>query len=59
VIDPANLPGQCLHVDGGIVVRDSSSNPGCAGCVRITIGTPAQMESVIPAIRQSIAETRI
>jgi histidinol-phosphate aminotransferase len=43
----------------GIVVRDSSSNPGCEGCVRITIGTPAQMESVIPAIRQSIAETRI
>ena len=43
----------------GIVVRDSSSNPGCEGCVRITIGTPAQMESVLAAIRQSIAETRI
>ncbi len=43
----------------GIVVRDSSSNPGCAGCVRITIGTPAQMEAVLPAIRQSITETCI
>jgi histidinol-phosphate aminotransferase len=40
----------------GILVRDSSANPCCAGCVRITVGTPSQMERVLPAIRESIAE---
>jgi histidinol-phosphate aminotransferase len=42
----------------GIVVRDSSANPGCDGCVRITIGTPRQMEGVLEAIRESSAECR-
>ena len=42
----------------GVVVRDASSNPGCEGCVRITIGTPLQMDEVLPAIREAIAETR-
>jgi histidinol-phosphate aminotransferase len=40
----------------GILVRDSSGNPGCEGCVRITVGTPAQMEGVLASIRQVIAE---
>jgi len=42
----------------GILVRDSSANPGCDGCVRITVGTPHQMDGVLPAIREAIAETR-
>jgi histidinol-phosphate aminotransferase len=42
----------------GILVCDSSANPGCAGCVRITIGTPRQMDGVLHAIREAIAETR-
>jgi len=42
----------------GILVRDSSGSPGCDGCVRITVGTPAQMDGVLPAIREAIAETR-
>jgi histidinol-phosphate aminotransferase len=42
----------------GIQVRDSSGNRGCAGCVRITVGTPSQMDQVLPAIREAIAETR-
>jgi histidinol-phosphate aminotransferase len=42
----------------GIQVRDSSGNRGCAGCVRITVGTPSQMDEVLPAIRVSIAEIR-
>ena len=41
----------------GILVRDSSSNPGCEGCVRITVGTPKQMDGVLQAIREAIAET--
>jgi histidinol-phosphate aminotransferase len=41
----------------GMIVRDSSSNPGCEGCVRITVGTPRQMDEVLPAIREAIAES--
>jgi histidinol-phosphate aminotransferase len=42
----------------GVLVRDSSSNPGCDGCVRITVGTPQQMDGVLQAIREAIAEIR-
>jgi len=42
----------------GVLVRDSSVNPGCEGCVRITVGTPAQMDGVLQAIREAITETR-
>jgi histidinol-phosphate aminotransferase len=42
----------------GVVVRDSSANPGCDGCVRITVGTPKQMDGVPQAIREAFAETR-
>ena len=40
----------------GVLVRDSSANPGCDGCVRITVGTPQQMDGVLHAIREAIAE---
>ncbi len=42
----------------GVLVRDSSMNPGCEGCVRITVGSPAQMDGVVQAIREAISETR-
>ena len=42
----------------GILVRDSSSNPGCEGCVRITVATPRQMDGVLQAIREVVAESR-
>jgi len=42
----------------GVLVRDSSANPGCDGCVRITVGTPSQMDEVLPAIREASAEIR-
>jgi len=42
----------------GVLVRDFSANSGCDGCVRITVGTPKQMDGVLPAIREAIAETR-
>jgi histidinol-phosphate aminotransferase len=42
----------------GILVRDSSANPGCDGCVRITVGTPTQMDGVLQAIRDAVVETR-
>ena len=42
----------------GILVRDCSASPGCDGCVRITVGTARQMDGVLQAIREAIAETR-
>jgi histidinol-phosphate aminotransferase len=43
---------------GGILVRDFSASPACEGCVRITVGTPSQMDDVSQAIREAIAEAR-
>jgi histidinol-phosphate aminotransferase len=42
----------------GILVRDSSANAGCDGCVRITVGTPKQTDVVLQAIREAVAEIR-
>lgn len=42
----------------GILVRDRNSDPGCAGCVRITAGSDAQMDVVIDALRRSVEEIR-
>lgn len=42
----------------GVLVRDSSSNPGCDGCVRITVGIQSQMDVVLQAIREAFAESR-
>ncbi len=36
----------------GILVRDRSDDPGCEGCVRITVGTEAQTSRLIAALRQ-------
>lgn len=36
----------------GILVRDRSSDPGCAGCVRITVGTRQDMTLLIAALRR-------
>ena len=48
---------QAMH-RRGVVVRDTSANPGCEGCVRITAGTSDQMDRVLQALRESIAEVR-
>lgn len=40
----------------GILVRDRSSDPGCDGCVRITIGTSEQMERLLVALRATFDE---
>jgi histidinol-phosphate aminotransferase len=43
----------------GILVRDRDSDPGCAGCVRITIGTAPQMEELLDALRDVCSKLRI
>jgi histidinol-phosphate aminotransferase len=43
----------------GVLVRDRSSDPGCDGYVRITIGTREQMRLAIAAFNQAIASLGI
>jgi histidinol-phosphate aminotransferase len=49
-----------LFVEGmrkrAILVRDRSSDPGCEGCVRITVGTIKQTTDVLDAMRTVIEE---
>jgi histidinol-phosphate aminotransferase len=40
----------------GVLVRDRSADPGCDGCVRITIGTREQTQQGIAAMEGSLAE---
>jgi histidinol-phosphate aminotransferase len=40
----------------GILVRDRSADPGCDGCVRITIGTRDQMRRAAHAMVESLRE---
>jgi histidinol-phosphate aminotransferase len=39
----------------GVLVRDRSADPGCDGCVRITLGTRGQTEQGIAALEESLA----
>jgi histidinol-phosphate aminotransferase len=38
----------------GVLVRDRSSDPGCNGRVRITIGTREQMQLAVEALKQAV-----
>jgi len=40
----------------GVLVRDRSGDPGCDGCVRITVGTRPQMASAVEALIGSLDE---
>lgn len=39
----------------GVLLRDRSSDPGLAGCVRITIGVEDQIDTAIAVVRDSLA----
>ncbi|HEY2466930.1 MAG TPA: histidinol-phosphate transaminase [Terracidiphilus sp.] len=43
---------------GGVLVRDRSNDPGCDGCVRITIGTREQMRDAIAVLNRTMAKLR-
>lgn len=47
-----------LMRDAGILVRDRSSDPGCDGCVRITIGTREQMHQAATALNAALTAIR-
>ncbi|MGC2193629.1 MAG: histidinol-phosphate transaminase [Terriglobales bacterium] len=40
----------------GILVRDRSRDPGCEGCVRITLGSMEQTERLLPVLREVLQE---
>jgi histidinol-phosphate aminotransferase len=40
----------------GVLVRDRSSDPGCDGCVRITVGTQEHTQQGIAALEAALAE---
>ncbi|HVP42271.1 MAG TPA: histidinol-phosphate transaminase [Terriglobales bacterium] len=42
----------------GILVRDRSSDPGCQGCVRMTLGSREQTDRLIAALRAVMAELK-
>ena len=47
-----------LLEEHGILVRDVSGAPGLAGCLRITVGTPEDMDAVALAIGEIVGEDR-
>lgn len=40
--------------DRGILVRDRHADPGCAGCVRLTVGTDEHTQILIDALREVV-----
>jgi histidinol-phosphate aminotransferase len=43
----------------GILVRDRSADPGCQGCVRITIGNDAQTSQLLAALQKVACELEL
>ena len=43
----------------GILVRDRSGDQGCAGCVRITLGSEQQTDQMLAALREAFEEIGI
>jgi histidinol-phosphate aminotransferase len=42
--------------DRGILVRDRNSDPGCEGCVRLTLGSDEHTETLIHALREVVEQ---
>ena len=48
---------QAMHARG-VLERDRSADPGCDGCVRVTVGTRGQMRACADALRAVFAELK-
>jgi histidinol-phosphate aminotransferase len=57
LVDIGPLHEQFVHLmrASGVLVRDRSSDPGCDGRVRITIGTREQMRAAAVALNEAVA----
>ena len=52
---PETKPGREVWqalLDRSILVRDTSSWPGLDGCLRVTIGTPAEDDAFLDALEE-------
>lgn len=52
--NPDEVYGRLLA--GGVIVRNRSKVPGCEGCLRITVGTPAENDRLLRLLSSSAAE---
>ena len=43
----------------GVLVRDRSSDPGCTGCVRITLGSHAHTNRLLEALDETLSAMRL
>jgi histidinol-phosphate aminotransferase len=57
-IGPRHAEFVSLMRAAGVLLRDRSNDPGCDGCVRITIGTRQQMEKAANALEATLAAMR-
>jgi histidinol-phosphate aminotransferase len=50
--------GEFVHAlrDRGILVRDRHTDPGCDGCVRLTVGTNEDSQTLIDALREVVSQ---
>ncbi len=58
-IGPGHVAFVAAMKQRGILVRDRSSDPGCEGWVRITLGSEAQTERLLSTLREVLTEMKI
>ena len=54
--NPDEVYGRLLA--GGVIVRNRSKVPGCEGCLRITVGTPAENDRLLRLLAGSVCGDR-
>ena len=52
--NPDEVYGRLLA--GGVIVRNRSKVPGCVGCLRITVGTPAENDRLLRLLASPVTE---
>lgn len=52
--NPDEVYGRLLA--GGVIVRNRSKVPGCEGCLRITVGTPAENDRLLRLLASLVTE---
>ena len=58
-LEAANTPFIRAMRERGILVRDRSSDPGCAGCVRITLGSAEQNGRLMRVLDEVLEEIAV
>src|SRR5208337_2736318 len=58
-IGPAHAEFVHALRDRGILVRDRSSDPGCEGCVRLTVGSDEHTGTLIDALREVVEKVEL